>query len=1001
MNTKKTFHTIKAIIIDSGRGMRHLDSSESYPTALLRDRRGKRVLDWTLSALEQNGIREVVFVGGYHIEKVVQYYPELHFHYNPEWKMGNDAQALSLVSQELDCPCVIILSDFVFRAEVLRSMFDAKADIVVGALNGERAPVIACLSDNATARLKNWYAGSSAAAIPEGRSGLADLLLGIGLPHFSLELGNDCARIDTPQSLSRFIFGTKAQTLERLKPLVTHAAILDQIKFTAGEWHDGPDKVMGRIRERFSQGKLIVRSSALNEDSWSNSQAGRFSSVLGIDAGSVESVRDAVDSVIGSFEKNGSSEAYDEVFVQPYLSNVSLSGVLFTKDPETDAPYIVVNYDNTSERTDTVTSGQGEDLRTTVIYKQCPFEDISHPHMAHLTSVVAELEELIGHDSLDIEFAFDREGRCYVLQVRVLATGNRVMSVVDEDFHGELGLLKEYIKDITSPSPNLFGERTILANMPDWNPAEIIGVCPRPLALSLFQHIITDRVWGQARAASGYRDTYPEPLVVSLAGHPYVDTRASFNSFIPAGLDEEIAQKLVNHYMNLLENRPELHDKVEFDVTLNCLCFDFYRHSCRLKENGFPKNEIEQIRKSLLALTDDIVCGRIAPIEKQMTQVDKLAARRRKAVDGKRNSPLSYARTIDFLLSDCIMLGTLPFSIVARYAFIASSFLKSLTARKVFTAKEGGLLAQSIPTVATDILTDLNGLHRGSLDRGAFLEKYGHLRPGTYDITCPCYREAPEYYLGKSGTAQSEGAIERSLNAGAMLFAERSSAIDALIQEVGFSFSTSELWNFIAVAIASREKAKFEYTKNLCETLAIIAEFGTLNSLSREDISFLPIQEILNLATESQSTDLKQRLARMVTLNRKRYSLNQSVKLPHIITSYKDVNCFDLLKWHPNYITSSRVVGEVVNTDRMDGQGSLDDKILLIESADPGYDWVFGRGIKGLVTKYGGAASHMAIRAAELSLPAAIGCGGLIYDKVLKAQVIEMDCAGQSIRVIR
>jgi len=62
---------------------------------------------------------------------------------------------------------------------------------------------------------------------------------------------------------------------------------------------------------------------------------------------------------------------------------------------------------------------------------------------------------------------------------------------------------------------------------------------------------------------------------------------------------------------------------------------------------------------------------------------------------------------------------------------------------------------------------------------------------------------------------------------------------------------------------------------------------------------------------------------------------------------------------------------------------------------------VFGRGIKGLATKYGGAASHMAIRAAELSLPAAIGCGGLIYDKILKALVIEMDCAGQSIRVIR
>jgi len=981
--------------------MRHLDSSASYPRALLRDRRGNRVLDWTLSALEQNDIRDVVFVGGYHIEKVVQFYPELHFHYNPQWKMGNDAQALSLVSQELDCPCVIIPSDVVFRANVLRSMFAVGQDIVVGALDGDTAPLIACLSDSAAEKLKAWFAEGSAAAMPDGLPGLVDLFLQIGLPHCSFDLGDDCARIDTLQSLSRFIFGTKAQTLERLKPLVTRAVILDQIKFTASEWHDGPDKVMGRIAERFSQGQLIIRSSALNEDSWSKSQAGLFDSVLGVDAADLAAVHDAVVSVIGSFEKNGSHEALDEIFVQPCLTDVSLSGVLFSKDPETDAPYIVVNYDSTSERTDTVTSGQGEDLRTTVIYKQCPLTDIRDPRMAHLTLVVAELEELVGHDSLDIEFAFDRNRQCYVFQVRVLVANERVLSVVDEDFHGELDLLKEYIEDITNPSPNLFGERTVLANMPDWNPAEIIGVCPRPLALSLFQYIITDRVWGQARAACGYRDTYPEPLVVALAGHPYVDTRASFNSFIPAGLEDEIAEKLVDHYLDLLESRPELHDKVEFDVAVNCLCFDFDRHHHGLAQSGFSTAEIGKIQASLLDLTDAIVCGRMAPMAEQMAQVGRLAARRRKVLDGKRESPLSYARTIDFLLSDCIRLGTLPFSIVARYAFIASAFLKSLMARKVFSAKETGLLAQSIPTVATEILKDFNRLHAGRLAREVFLERYGHLRPGTYDITCPCYREAPEYYLGDCTAQLSEPGAEPALGAGAELFAARSSAIDALIRETGFSFDASQLWEFISTAIAAREKAKFEYTKNLCEALVVIAEFGDINGLSGEDMSFLPVREILDLATESQSTVLQQRLARTVTLNHKRYSLNKSVKLPHMITSYKDVDCFDLLKWHPNYITSSRVVGKVVNADRMDEQTSLEDKIVLIESADPGYDWVFGRGIKGLATKYGGAASHMAIRAAELSLPAAIGCGGLIYDKILKALVIEMDCAGQSIRVIR
>ena len=52
----------------------------------------------------------------------------------------------------------------------------------------------------------------------------------------------------------------------------------------------------------------------------------------------------------------------------------------------------------------------------------------------------------------------------------------------------------------------------------------------------------------------------------------------------------------------------------------------------------------------------------------------------------------------------------------------------------------------------------------------------------------------------------------------------------------------------------------------------------------------------------------------------------------------------------------------------------------MIESADPGYDWIFTHDIKGLITKYGGAASHMAIRCAEFNLPAAIGSGEIFDD---------------------
>ena len=73
----------------------------------------------------------------------------------------------------------------------------------------------------------------------------------------------------------------------------------------------------------------------------------------------------------------------------------------------------------------------------------------------------------------------------------------------------------------------------------------------------------------------------------------------------------------------------------------------------------------------------------------------------------------------------------------------------------------------------------------------------------------------------------------------------------------------------------------------------------------------------------------------------------------------------------------------------------------MIENADPGYDWIFSHRISGLITKYGGAASHMSIRCAEFGIPAAIGSGDVIYERLKKATVIELNCENGQIKVIK
>ena len=63
--------------------------------------------------------------------------------------------------------------------------------------------------------------------------------------------------------------------------------------------------------------------------------------------------------------------------------------------------------------------------------------------------------------------------------------------------------------------------------------------------------------------------------MLTLGGQPYIDVRASFNSFLPANLPTPIRTKLVNAWLDRLEAHPEFHDKVEFDIAQTIVDFNF------------------------------------------------------------------------------------------------------------------------------------------------------------------------------------------------------------------------------------------------------------------------------------------------------------------------------------------------------------------------------------------------------------------------------------------
>lgn len=787
------------------------------------------------------------------------------------------------------------------------------------------------------------------------------------------------------ETTNKVIVSSKADTLQALRPLLKKAKIEPIYTFTVSDWKNKKEDLVEAIQKKFSPAKIVVRSSAVSEDTLDNSMAGCFESCLDVDSQNKTEIETAVKKVVLSYKEKEAESSFNQILIQKQTEEIAWSGVVFTRTLEKNSPYYTINYDDKTGSTDSVTSGK--ESKTLVISH---FAQKMPQKAEKLIEAVKEIEGLIPGLPLDIEFAIDQKGEAVIFQVRPLAV-NKYKTKKDEEIKEMVNQLKEKFKKLKNRPEHLAGETTYFADMPDWNPAEIIGSSPNHLDYSLYDYLITDKAWHEARTSQGYYKVNPAKLVELFGNKPYVNVRNSFNSFTPAAISPSLREKLVSFYLEKLRKNPHLQDKVEFEVVYTCYDLTFEEKVKELKEAGFSGEEIKELKKALIDLTNELVANSPKTIEKDMKEVFSMEEYRSfidKRLKKEESTPKELINNSKLLLDECRKKGTVQFARLARLGFIAKIILKSLVSKGIIENNFYENLYNSINTVATKINVDFKKLIKGEITREDFLKEYYHLRPGTYDITNLRYDKNPE--LIKSIKLEME---ERE-KAVFELEGEVAKKINEAFKGEGLNFEASFFINFVREATEARELSKFEFTKNLSEALELIAKAGEEMGFTRKEMAMLDINEISRTNLNPELEEMTEAWKKIIKTKEKERMVKEDLVLPPIIFSEEGLEIIEPYTAKPNFITRKAARSKAVKIKEINEKEieKIEGSIVILENGDPGYDWIFTRNPAGLITKYGGVASHMSIRCAEFGIPAAIGCGEMIFDKVKGAEEVLLDC---------
>ena len=698
------------------------------------------------------------------------------------------------------------------------------------------------------------------------------------------------------------------------------------------------------IVDSFSQ-KIMIRSNSSSEDKEYSSSAGKYLSIGPIERNDLETIKKSWEMVVNSYEEQDNQS----VIFQNYIENAKSVSVLTSYKVGSDSAYRTFSTYYGSE-TDAITSGKYSEINNFFMHRSFDILPKKYEKYNVYLKIITQLEDLFKNKQLDIEMVLDKNNSPQLLQVRPLMGKKLNKESIFEEKDVIDRNLKNY-KKLNKTTADRFGTNQIYSNMSDMNPAEMIGKKPDNIAFGLYKFMFTDTTWNIQRGEFGYRKYSGGKLMELFNNVAYINVNHSLNSFLTRNLQKESCEEIINYQLNKLKENPHLHDSIEFDISRSSYVFDTVEEFSKEYKNIISPSEIIKWHNDLIQID---------------TQNKSTLEKNKKIIlstFSKLDKSFEYSKKENIKLIRDTM--ALPFTHHSRLGFVYFAQLNSLLEKEVISEDQKKLLLLSVNSISTKMKADAYEVKIGKKTLEGFLDVYGHIRAGNYNLLSSNLKNNLNFT--ESLINNSEQPLEDNI-----LPKDIYTNIEEYFTINEIPLEASAWIDMFQEGISTRENSKFYYTKGID---GILNEVGEKNTSDRELFDLLDIE-----FNEENTSDMRLK----------------NVLMPDLITSNEDFYFYEEMSKNGNYIGQGTVIGDVLLIENEANRpNNLENKIVVIPAADPGWDWIFNYKIKSLVTKYGGPNSHMAIRCAEHNIPAILGVGENNFTVISNSKSLKIDFSNE------